>query len=202
MLRPTEIDALIANNRAWAEAMRARDPRFFERLKNIHQPEFFWIGCSDARVPANELIGLTAGEVFVHRNIANQVQAADLSCAATIEFAVSRLRVRHILIVGHSDCGGVKAAIRADAPELVQHWVHPIRELYLQHRAELDALPEPERTHRLVRMNVVTQIERLAQNPVIRRAWDRSEGPMLHGWIYDVGDGLLEDLGVSRGPQG
>ncbi|MDD2408245.1 MAG: carbonic anhydrase, partial [Tepidiphilus sp.] len=91
-------------------------------------------------------------------------------------------------------------AIRADAPELVQHWVHPIRELYLQHRAELDALPEPERTHRLVRMNVVTQIERLAQNPVIRRAWDRGEGPMLHGWIYDVGDGLLEDLGVLRGP--
>jgi carbonic anhydrase len=193
----SDIAALFENNRVWAQTMLAKDMNFFSRLKQVHMPEFLWIGCSDARVPANELIGLQPGEVFVHRNIANQVLAADMNCQAVVEYAVEVLKVKHIVVMGHYDCGGVKAAIQGGAPDLVDHWVRPIRKLFFRQRDEMTVLDEKAQINRLVEMNVVEQVKNLAHLPSVRRAWEQDELLMIHGWVYGLGDGLIKDLGVT-----
>jgi carbonic anhydrase len=194
---PPDVDHLFNNNRAWAAKMVEKDPEFFTRLKKTHAPEFLWIGCSDARVPANELIGLAPGEVFVHRNIANQVLAADMNCQSVVEYAVEVLKVKHIVVMGHYDCGGVTAAIHGGAPDMVDHWVRPIRKLFFRHRDEMAGLDRKAQINRLAEMNVVEQVKNLAHLPSVRRAWEKEQFLMIHGWVYGVNDGLIKDLGVS-----
>ncbi|MEZ0329459.1 MAG: carbonic anhydrase [Dissulfuribacterales bacterium] len=184
----------LLNNRLWAAEIQKNDSNFFEKLSQIHAPSLLWIGCSDARVPANQLIGMQPGEVFVHRNIANQIQAADMNCLSVIEFAITVLRVQHILVVGHSDCGGVKAAIRNDAPELVAHWVRPIQTLFIRHRDSLKGLPFHEQVNALVRLNVLEQTKQLAQIASIRSAWQKGQRLNIHGWIYTLESGLIEEV--------
>lgn len=184
----------LLNNRLWAAETLKNDSNFFEKLSQIHAPSLLWIGCSDARVPANQLIGMQPGEVFVHRNIANQIQAADMNCLSVIEFAITVLRVQHILVVGHSDCGGVKAAIRGDAPELVAHWIRPIQTLFMRHMADLKDLPFHEQVNTLVRLNVIEQTKQLAQITSIRSAWQKGQHLTIHGWIYNLQSGLLEEV--------
>jgi carbonic anhydrase len=192
-----EVETLFKNNRAWASAMLAKDAEFFTRLKKTHAPEFLWIGCSDARVPANELIGLPPGEVFVHRNIANQVLAADMNAQAVVEYGVEVLKVKHIIVMGHYDCGGVTAAIHGGAPDMVDHWVRPIRKLFFRQRDEMDGLDRKAQINRLAEMNVVEQVKNIAHLPSVRRAWEENQMLMVHGWIYGVSDGLIKDLGVT-----
>ncbi|MCI4412005.1 MAG: carbonic anhydrase [Thiotrichales bacterium] len=192
-----DVDTLFAKNHEWAEKMLALDADFFTRLKQVHAPEFLWIGCSDARVPANELIGLKAGEVFVHRNIANQVLAADMNCQSVVEYAVEVLKVRHIIVMGHYDCGGVKAAIKGGAPDLVDHWVRPIRKLFFRQREEMHGLDDKQQVNRLVEMNAIEQVKNLTHLPSVRRAWDSGQPLMIHGWVYGLSDGLIKDLGTS-----
>ncbi|MDD3553391.1 MAG: carbonic anhydrase [Deltaproteobacteria bacterium] len=193
--RPVDlIETALFNNRLWATEIQKNNPEFFEKLSQIHAPSLLWIGCSDARVPANQLIGMQPGEVFVHRNIANQIQAADMNCLSVIEFAITVLRVQHILVVGHSDCGGVKAAIRGDAPELVSHWVRPIQRLFIKHMATLKELPFHEQVNALVRLNVIEQTKQLAQIASIRSAWQKGQQLTIHGWIYTLQSGLLEEV--------
>jgi carbonic anhydrase len=193
-----DVASLFDNNRAWANNMLQKDPLFFASLGKVHAPEFLWIGCSDARVPANELIGLQPGEVFVHRNIANQVLAADMNCQSVVEYAVEVLKVKHIVIMGHYDCGGVKAAIQGGAPDMVDHWIRPIRKLY--HRSQEDMQNQHNdqgRINRLVELNVIEQVKNLAQLPSVRRAWEASAQLMLHGWVYGIENGIIKDLGVT-----
>lgn len=192
-----DIDYLFDNNKDWAARMLAKDSEFFNRLKRVHAPEFLWIGCSDARVPANELIGLQAGEVFVHRNIANQVLAADMNCQAVVEYAVDVLKVRHIIVMGHYDCGGVKAAISGGAPNMVDHWVRPIRKLYLRHQAEMGELSSWGQINRMVELNAIDQVRNLTHLPSVRAAWEKGQPLMIHAWVFGLEDGLIKDLGVS-----
>jgi len=193
----TDVDQLFKNNRTWAAKMVEKDPDFFMRLKKTHAPEFLWIGCSDARVPANELIGLQPGEVFVHRNIANQVLAADMNCQSVVEYGVEVLKVKHIVVMGHYDCGGVTAAIHGGAPDMVDHWVRPIRKLFFRQREEMDALDRKAQINRLAELNVIEQVKNLAHLPSVRRAWEANQLLMIHGWVYGVSDGLIKDLGVT-----
>lgn len=193
----SDIEALLRNNASWAAAMLAKDTEFFVRLKRVHQPEFLWLGCSDARVPANELMGMQPGEVFVHRNIANQVLSADLNCQSVIEYAVEVLKVRHIIVMGHYDCGGVKAAIHGGAPDMVDHWIRPIRKLFFRNREEFAALDEKGKLNRLIEMNVVEQVKNLTQLPSVRRAWHKGQQLLIHGWVYGISDGLIKPLDVS-----
>lgn len=192
-----DMEALFVNNREWATRMLAKDPEFFNRLKRVHAPEFLWIGCSDARVPANELIGLQAGEVFVHRNIANQVLSADMNCQAVVEYAVEVLKVRHIIVMGHYDCGGVKAAIGGGAPNMVDHWVRPIRKHYLRYQEEMAHLSSWGQVNRMVELNAIEQVKNLTHLPSVRRAWDQGQPLMIHAWVFGLDDGLIKDLGVS-----
>lgn len=192
-----DVAVLFENNRAWADAMLAKDAEFFTRLKRVHAPEFLWIGCSDARVPANELIGVRPGEVFVHRNIANQVLAADMNCQAVVEYAVEALKVRHIVVMGHYDCGGVKAAIHGGAPDMVDHWVRPIRKLFFRERDLFNGLSDKEQVNVLVEKNVIEQVKNLAHLPSVRRAWESQQPLMIHGWVYGLLDGLIKDLAVT-----
>lgn len=194
----TVLDELFDNNLAWANAKHAADPTFFRRLAEQQAPRFLWVGCSDSRVPANDVVGLDPGEIFVHRNIANVVHSSDMNLLAVLEFAVDVLEVRHVIVCGHYGCGGVRRAIEngqdASGGGLVDHWLAPIVELYARHRAMLDALPEPARLDRLCELNVALQMRRLAATPVLRAAWARQAPLTLHGWIYGIGDGLLRDL--------
>lgn len=192
-----DIAPLFQSNRQWAELMLSKDPEFFTRLENVHAPEFLWIGCSDARVPANELIGMRPGEVFVHRNIANQVLAADMNCQSVVEYAVEVLKVKHIVVVGHYDCGGIKAAIKGGAPDMVDHWIRPIRKLYYRATDEMTGLDQHDQINKLVELNVIEQVKNLAQLPSVRRAWESEHLLMIHGWVYGIEDGIIKDLGVS-----
>src|SRR5512143_2806833 len=188
---------LFANNRAWAEAMTRRDPEFFQRLAGQQAPRYLWIGCADSRVPANQIVGLPPGEMFVHRNVANLVLHADLNCLSTIQVAVDRLRVEHIIICGHYGCGGVGAALRDDRLGLVDNWLRPVQDVRWKHAAELEALPDESARHaRLCELNVIEQVVNVAQTTVVRDAWARGQDVAVHGWIYALQDGLLRDLDV------
>ncbi|HYO77892.1 MAG TPA: carbonate dehydratase [Thermoanaerobaculia bacterium] len=189
---------LFANNRAWAAEVTRQDPTFFERLSNQQAPEYLWIGCSDSRVPANQIVGLQPGEMFVHRNVANVVVHADLNCLSTIHFAVEMLRVRHIIVCGHYGCGGVLSALRDDRLGLVDNWLRHVQDVRWKHRAELDALEsESERHRRLCELNVMEQVINVSKTTVVRDAWARGQELTVHGWAYDVRDGLLRDLSMS-----
>jgi carbonic anhydrase len=189
------LDHLLANNRAWAAKMKREDGEFFSRLAQQQAPPYLWIGCSDSRVPANQIVGLLPGEMFVHRNVANVVVHADLNCLSAIQFAVDVLRVQHIIVCGHYGCGGVLAAVRNDKLGLVDNWLRHVQDVRWKHRAELEALPtDAERHSRLCELNVVEQMVNVSQTTVVRDAWGRGQSLAVHGWIYDLRDGLLRQL--------
>lgn len=178
--------------------MTERDPDFFTRLQYQQAPQYLWIGCSDSRVPANEIVDLAPGELFVHRNVANVVVHADLNCLSTVQFAVDVLKVRHIMVVGHYGCGGVLAALRDDRVGLSDNWLRHVQDVRWKHQAELDAIvDERERHARLCELNVMEQAANVAKTTVVRDAWARGQEVAVHGWIYGLGDGLLRDLGVT-----
>jgi carbonic anhydrase len=188
---------LFRRNRAWAAARTAEDPDFFARLAGQQAPQYLWIGCSDSRVPANQIVGLAPGEMFVHRNVANVVVHADLNCLSAVQFAVEALRVRHVIVCGHYGCGGVLAALRDARLGLVDNWLRHVQDVRGKHRAQLDALPDEAARHaRLCELNVIEQVINVAQTTVVREAWARGQELAVHGWIYDVADGLLRDLDV------
>ena len=184
---------LFAKNRAWAEEMTRADPQFFQRLAEQQAPEHLCIGCSDSRVPANQITGLLPGEMFVHRNVANVVVHADLNCLSTIQYAVDVLKVKHVIVCGHYGCGGVLAALRDDRLGLVDNWLRHVQDVKLRHLAELDALDtEALRHRRLCELNVIDQVVNVSQTTVMRDAWVRGQAITVHGWIYDIHDGLAQ----------
>jgi carbonic anhydrase len=188
---------LFEKNRAWAAEITRQEPDFFERLSRQQAPEYLWIGCSDSRVPANQIVGLLPGEMFVHRNIANVVVHTDLNCLSTLDFAVDVLKVGHVIVCGHYGCGGVLAALRSDRIGLVDNWLRHVEDVRWKHRAQLDALPSDEERHRrLCELNVVEQVVNVSQTTVVRDAWARGQTLSVHGWIYDIRDGLLRDLAM------
>jgi carbonic anhydrase len=190
---------LFENNRAWAAELTRADPAFFERLARQQAPEYLWIGCSDSRVPANQIVGLAPGELFVHRNVANVVVHTDLNCLSVLQFAVEVLRVKHVIVCGHYGCGGVHAALRGERLGLIDNWLRHVQDVGTKHRAELEALPdEQKRLARLCELNVVEQVRNVGDTTVVRDAFRRGQQLFVHGWIYDVGDGLLRDLDVTR----
>ena len=189
------LDRLKANNRAWSQGKLAADPGFFRRLERQQAPEYLWIGCSDSRVPANEIVGLDPGELFVHRNVANLAPPQDANYLSVLQFSVEVLKVEHILVVGHYGCGGVAAAVDGKRRGLVDHWLHPIREVCHDHRHELDALSEGRaRWDRLVELNVRRQVENVAQDIFVLDAWARGQALSVHGWVYSIANGLVTDL--------
>jgi len=191
---------LFAQNRVWAGESVVRDPEYFSRLCHLQRPDLLWIGCSDSRVPANEIVGLAPGELFVHRNVANVVPVTDLNAMAVIEYAVSSLSVRHIIVCGHYHCGGVRAALEGHQAGAVALWLQPLRNLADEHREELDALGSAEkRWDRLCELNVAAQVQAVASSEIVEHAWERGMELAVHGWIYDLKDGLLRDLEVTVG---
>jgi carbonic anhydrase len=192
------LNHLFANNRSWAAEMTRLDPDFFMRLSGQQAPEYLWIGCSDSRVPANQIVGLLPGEMFVHRNVGNVVVHTDLNCLSAIQFAADVLRVKHIIICGHYGCGGVLSALRDDSLGLVDNWLRHIQDVGRKHRGELDALPDESAQHRrLCELNVIEQVLNIRQTTVVRDAWARGQELVVHGWVYDLSDGLLRDLDVG-----
>lgn len=186
---------LFSRNRAWAEDIRRRDPEFFEKLSRQQTPEYFWIGCSDSRVPANEILGLLPGEVFVHRNIANVVVHTDLNCLSVLQFAVDVIKVKHVMVVGHYGCSGVMAALRGERVGLADNWLRHVQDVRSKHEACLAGLSEESaRSSRLCELNVVEQVQNLCQTTIVRDAWQRGQPLAVHGWIYGLRDGLLRDL--------
>jgi len=198
------LDHLKQNNRRWAEGKVASDPDFFRRLERQQAPEYLWIGCADSRVPANEIVGLDPGELFVHRNVANLAPPQDANYLSVLQFAVEVLKVKHVLVVGHYGCGGVSAAVDGKRRGLVDHWLHPIREVFEAHRAELNAIAdERERMNRLCELNVKRQVRNVASDVFVQDAWARGQALSVHGWVYALGSGLVTDLNVTvRGPAG
>lgn len=185
-------------NRKWVEETRAKDPDFFIKLAREQHPEFLFIGCSDSRVPASTIMGVGAGEVFVHRNVANLVVNADLNGAAAIHFAVDHLKVTHIVVCGHYDCGGVRAAMQPRDLGILNGWLREIRDIYRLHRAELDAIEDPDqRNRRLVELNVREQCLNVIKTAVVQRNFLERGAPTVHGWVYDVSSGLLQDLNID-----
>lgn len=190
------LDDLKARNRAWARRKTDVDPEFFRRLAAQQSPEYLWIGCSDSRVPATEIVDLDPGEMFVHRNIANLAPPQDANYLSVLQFAVEVLKVRHVLVVGHYGCGGVRAALEGVDHGLIDHWLTPIRDLAHEHRHELDGLPNPARMSRMVELNVVRQVRSVAANPIVTHAWGRGDKLSIHGWVYSLESGLITDLNV------
>jgi len=192
------LDHLKANNRAWARRMVATDAGFFERLQHQQAPQYLWIGCADSRVPANEIVGLDPGELFVHRNVANLAPPQDANYLSVLQFAVDVLKVKHVIVVGHYGCGGVKAAVDGKRRGLVDHWLHPIREVFHNHRGELAAIPDEDaRLDRLCELNVMRQVTNVASDVFVQDAWARGQTLLVHGWVYSLADGLVTDLGVT-----
>jgi carbonic anhydrase len=188
---------LFDQNRAWAAGIRAAKPEFFEKLSHQQSPEYFWIGCADSRVPANEIVGLLPGEIFVHRNIANVVVHADLNCLSCIQYAVDVLKVKHIIVCGHYGCGGVTAAYENQKLGLVDNWLRHVQDVRHKHTAELDVLAPDRRLARLCELNVIEQVLNVTQTTVVRGAWERGQRLAVHGWAYDLHDGLLRDLNIT-----
>jgi carbonic anhydrase len=192
------VDDLIEKNRVWAVRMLAEDPDFFRRLEAQQAPRYLWIGCSDSRVPANTIVGLDPGELFVHRNVANLASPQDANYLSVLQFAVDVLKVRHIMVVGHYGCGGVSAAVDGQRRGLVDHWLHPIREIAHAHSSELDVIADPRaRLDRLCELNVVRQVRNVASDVFVVDAWARGQNLSVHGWIYSIANGLIRDLEVT-----
>ena len=192
------LDHLKANNRIWAKRMVSTDAGFFTRLERQQAPQYLWIGCSDSRVPANEIVGLDPGELFVHRNVANLAPPQDANYLSVLQFAVDVLKVKHIIVVGHYGCGGVTAAIDGKRRGLVDHWLHPIREVFQQHRDQLDAISDwSARLNRLCELNVMRQVTNVASDVFVQEAWVRGQDLCVHGWVYSLTNGLVKDLNVT-----
>jgi len=191
-------DDLLENNRHWAEKRVIADPDYFTHLSGLNSPEYMWIGCSDSRVPANEIIGLEPGRVFVHRNVANQVHHTDLNVLSAIQYAVEMLGVEHIIVTGHYDCGGVRAALDHQHLDIVDGWIRSIRDTYMLHEQEMIDCPEPERLDRLCELNVIRQVNKLCHTRIVQNAWEQHKSLSIHGWIYRIKDGLLHDLNVTK----
>ncbi|MCC6847101.1 MAG: carbonic anhydrase [Deltaproteobacteria bacterium] len=203
MRETTQIERLFASNRRWVAAMTQTDPEFFRKRARPAEPHFLFIGCSDSRVPADQLTGTTPGELFVHRNIANQVFTADLNVLSVLQYAVEVLQVEHVIVCGHYGCAGVQAAASAAPLGLVDNWLGNIRNVMRLHRRELDAIADPAaRLRRLIDLNVVEQIYNLSQTPVVQRTWQGGAKLLLHGLVYELEDGLLKDLALGvDGPE-
>ena len=193
------LDHLKANNRAWAQRVEAADPGFFKRLEGQQAPEYLWIGCSDSRVPANEIVDLDPGELFVHRNVANLAPTQDANYLSVLQYAVEVLGVRDIMVVGHYGCGGVKAAVDGQRHGLIDHWLSPIREVWAENRKELDAMAKGTRIDRLIELNVMRQVRNVASDVIVRAAWQRGQPLCVHGWVYSLDNGLVTDLECSLG---
>jgi carbonic anhydrase len=186
---------LFENNARWISARTAQDPQFFTRLAHQQTPEYLWIGCADSRVPANEIIGLDPGEVFVHRNIANVVVHTDMNCLSVLQYAVEVLEVRHVIVCGHYGCGGVMAAMRQRSYGLIDNWLRNIKDIYTRHADELEAIAdENERGDRLCELNVLHQVANVCYTTIAQKAWQRNQSLAVHGWIYGLKDGVLKDL--------
>ena len=192
------LDHLKANNRAWAERMVSADADYFKRLVRQQGPKYLWIGCSDSRVPANDIVDLDPGELFVHRNVANLAPPQDANYLSVLQFAVDVLKVEHIMVVGHYGCGGVSAAVDGQRRGLVDHWLHPIREVEREHRSELDAIADRHaRLDRLCELNVIRQVRNVASDVFVMEAWERGQNLCVHGWVYSLASGLVADLNVT-----
>lgn len=194
----SDLKHLFDRNRQWSERIRRDDPDFFNRLSHLQEPEYLWIGCSDSRVPANQIAGLLPGEVFVHRNIANQVVHSDLNCLSVLQFAIDALHVKHILVVGHYGCGGVKAAQQDQRLGLVDNWLRHIQDVKHKHAQHLAGITDESRAiDRLCELNVIEQVLNVCQTTVVQDAWNRGQDLTIHGWIYGLSDGLVRDLSIS-----
>jgi carbonic anhydrase len=192
---------LLANNRRWAEQVAAREPGFFSRLAAQQAPAYLWIGCSDSRVPANEIVGLLPGELFVHRNVANVVVHTDLNCLSVLQFAVEVLRVRHVLVVGHYGCGGVRAAWESRPLGLIDNWLRHVEDVAAPYRDVLEALDDDTRYDRLAELNVLAQVSHVCRTTIMQDAWRQGQAISVHGWIYGLREGYLHDLGLTcHGP--
>jgi carbonic anhydrase len=196
------LSRLFDNNRRWAENIKAQDPHFFEQLSAQQSPEYLWIGCSDSRVPANQIIGLLPGEVFVHRNVANLVVHTDFNCLSVIQFAVEVLKVKHIIVCGHYGCGGVRSALLDRNLGLIDNWLRHIRDVHQKHHETIASLTnDDERINRLCELNVVEQVLNTCHTTIVQQAWQRGQSLSIHGWIYAISDGLLRDLDVTINSQ-
>jgi carbonic anhydrase len=194
-----DLKTLLEKNKKWAEKIKANDPEFFSRLAKQQSPELLWIGCSDSRVPANQIIDLPPGQVFVHRNIANLVVADDINCLSVIQFAVEMLKVKHIIVCGHYGCGGVQASLKDQDQGLITGWLEHIKEIHKEHQHETALIEdENEKINRLCELNVITQVNNLCHSAPVRNAWEIGQQLTVHGWIYSIEDGILKDLDVSK----
>jgi carbonic anhydrase len=193
-----EAKKLLENNLLWSQRMRERDAQFFERLTGQQRPKFLWIGCSDSRVPANEIVGLAPGEIFVHRNIANLVVHSDLNCLSAINFAIESLGVNHVIVCGHYGCGGVEAVRTQKRLGLVDNWLRHIQDVTIQHRTRLAMFSDPDtQWERLVEFNLIEQVANVARSSVVQEAWAAGKRLAVHGWVYSLSDGILHDLGMT-----
>ena len=193
----TELSELLRNNRDWADGVRREDPQFFERLSQQQAPKFLWIGCSDSRVPANQIMGLAPGEVFVHRNIANVMVHTDLNCMSVIQFAVDVLKVEHIIVVGHYGCGGVLAALNGTRVGLADNWIRHVGDVAQKHGALLEQFEPAQRGERLCELNAIEQAENVCLTTVVGDAWARGQSLTVHGWVYSLHDGRVRELGMD-----
>lgn len=190
-----ELRHLFENNRTWAQAIRTQDPEFFEKLSRQQSPEYFWIGCSDSRVPANQITGLLPGEMFVHRNVANVMPPGDLNSLSALHFAVDVLKVRHVIVCGHYGCAGIAAVLKGHPPGLAHAWLQNVENVRHKHSAALAAIQsEEQKCARLCELNVIEQVAAVCSTSIIQDAWERGQHVALHGWVYSLGDGLLRDL--------
>ncbi|SHJ06236.1 carbonate dehydratase [Pseudozobellia thermophila] len=197
-MKPDFYKSLINNNRKWVQSKLEGDPEFFKKLEKGQQPPLLWIGCSDSRVPANEIIGAQPGEVFVHRNIANMVVHSDMNMLSVLDYAVNVLKIRHVIVCGHYGCGGVKAAMGSKSYGLVDNWIRHIREVYRQHQDVLSGInDDSELFDRFVEYNTMEQVYNLAKTSIVQNAWERGQDLNLHGWVYGVGTGIVKDLKVN-----
>ena len=188
-------EKLLVNNKEWADKMVKQDPDFFNRLFNVQHPEFLWIGCSDSRVPPNEITGTHPGEIFIHRNIANMVVHTDLNMLSVLEYAVNVLKVKHVIVCGHYGCGGVKAAMTRHSVGIINKWLRNIKDVYRFHQDEIRAIPDEEgRLNKLIELNVKEQVMNVAKTSIVQRAWKERNAPHLHGWVYDLHDGVIRPI--------
>lgn len=191
------LNDLFVNNKAWADQMKEKNPEFFSKLLNQQSPEYLWIGCSDSRVPANEIVGLLPGELFVHRNVANVVIHTDLNCLSVMQYAIDILKIKHIIVCGHYGCGGVAAALHHQDHGLIDNWLRNIKDVYQRHSNTLDKLPKKEKLARLCELNVIEQVSNVCHTNIVQNAWLKGHELTVHGWIYGIEDGILNDLEIS-----
>lgn len=197
-----QLDHLLDKNKAWADGIKNQDPQFFNRLSNQQAPEYLWIGCADSRVPANQIVDLMPGELFVHRNVANVVVHTDFNCLSVLQFAIDVLKVKHILVVGHYGCGGVKAALHNEGFGVISNWLRHVQDVRDKYQEVLDSVTsDQDRVDRLCELNVVEQVGHVCQNNIVQEAWRRGQPLTVHGFVYDVADGILRDMGLSIGSE-